>query len=131
MQASLFLKYTLFTALTQRNVQVKLLFNEHATHKYEMKKHLKAFMYDVKKKRRHADIDAKVFAVIWIFSQFELSFSDESSRDLNWVFWGIMYLAQLLVVFGFLIDIIGSLSYCHRNVLYVFMGQNAQFLRPI
>ncbi len=43
---------------------VKFLLNEHATHKYEMKKHLKTFIYDVKKRSKKADVAAKLFSVI-------------------------------------------------------------------
>jgi len=48
-------------AIHKKNVEVRLLLNEHATHQYEMKKHLKTFMYDVKKRRRSADIEAKIY----------------------------------------------------------------------
>ena len=51
------------SAIHKKNVEVRLLLNEHATHQYEMKKHLKTFMYDVKKRRRSADIEAKIYTV--------------------------------------------------------------------
>jgi len=48
-------------AIYKRNVEIRLLLNEHATHQYEMQKHLKSFMYDVKKRRKSADIEAKIY----------------------------------------------------------------------
>merc|ERR1711862_926541 len=49
-------------AMVKRGVSVKFLLNDHATHRYEMKKHLRTFIYDVKKRRRSADIKAKVYS---------------------------------------------------------------------
>ena len=49
--------------MSKKDVEVKLLLNEHATHKYEMRRHLKTFMYDLKKRRRSARIQAKVYTV--------------------------------------------------------------------
>ena len=62
----------MYLAMSARKVEVKLLLNEHATHKYQMKKHLKAFMYDVK--RRHkARIEAKVYTVSILFYIFSIT----------------------------------------------------------
>ena len=51
------------TAIHKRNVEVRILVNEHATHQHEMKKHLKTFIHDVKKRRKSADIEAKSYTV--------------------------------------------------------------------
>ena len=69
--------YMIIAAIHKKNVEVRLLLNEHATHQYEMKKHLKTFMYDVKKRRRSADIEAKIYTVSktqWGVSLYEVTF---------------------------------------------------------
>ena len=50
-------------AVVKRGVELKVLVNEHASHKYLMKKYLRKLSDKVKNKRRSANIQLKFFSV--------------------------------------------------------------------
>ena len=58
-------KWTVFylLAVVKRGVELKVLVNEHASHKYLMKKYLRKLSDKVKNKRRSANIQLKFFSV--------------------------------------------------------------------
>ena len=52
-----------FTAVIKNGVEVKFLVNEHASHKYLMKKYLRKLSEKLRDKRRNANIQLKFFSV--------------------------------------------------------------------
>ena len=58
-------KWTVFylLAVVKRGVELKVLVNEHASHKYLMKKYLRKLSDKAKNKRRSANIQLKFFSV--------------------------------------------------------------------
>ena len=55
--------FFLFTAVVERGVELKILVNEHATHKYLMKKYLRRLSEKIKDKKRYANVQLKYFSV--------------------------------------------------------------------
>ena len=51
------------TAVIKNGVEVKFLVNEHASHKYLMKKYLRKLSEKLRDKRRNANIQLKFFSV--------------------------------------------------------------------
>ena len=74
MKSSLF---SIFLAVVKRGVELKVLVNEHASHKYLMKKYLRKLSDKVKNKRRSANIQLKFFSVskyLKLFSRIQFIF---------------------------------------------------------
>ena len=64
-------------AVVKRGVELKVLVNEHASHKYLMKKYLRKLSDKVKNKRRSANIQLKFFSVskyLKLFSRIQFIF---------------------------------------------------------
>ena len=55
--------YFCFSAVIKNGVEVKFLVNEHASHKYLMKKYLRKLSEKLRDKRRNANIQLKFFSV--------------------------------------------------------------------